>query len=167
MSKPRGCVETIRVEVILCYPSSQQNLQKLESFISKSLAATQIKKIQKNFKENPCKYLQNIKLFIVKVVSKYNAQKLQRAMKRNQKLLDTYLTVSSSITIDTVAKKNAFGEVIPLKKLSLGESKCLFCWILDKQPNLCAAGTLQVKSDKAIIAIYSTCSNFSWRCNCQ
>ena len=104
MSKPRGCVETIRVEVILCYPSSQQNLQKLESFISKSLAATQIKKIQKNFKENPCKYLQNIKLFIVKVVSKYNAQKLQRAMKRNQKLLDTSLTVSSSTTIDTVAK---------------------------------------------------------------
>ena len=61
-------METIRVGVILCYPSSYQNLQKLESFLSKSLAATQMKKIQKNFKKNPCKYLQNIKPFIIKAV---------------------------------------------------------------------------------------------------
>ena len=38
-------------------------------------------------------------------VSKYNAQKLQHAMKRNQKLLDTSQTVSSSSSIETVAKK--------------------------------------------------------------
>ena len=38
-------------------------------------------------------------------VSEYNAQKLQRAMKRNQKLLDTSLTESSSSSIETVTKK--------------------------------------------------------------
>ena len=47
-------------------------------------------------------------------VSKYNAQKLQRGMKRNKKLLDISLTESSSSSIETVAK-NPFGEVIPLK----------------------------------------------------
>ena len=32
--------------------------------------------------------------------------------------------------------------------MSLGESKCLFCHILDKPSNLCAAGTLHAQSDK-------------------
>ena len=68
VSKQRCCVEKIWVGVILCYPSSYQNLQKLESFLWKNLAAIQIKKIQKNFKENSCKYFQNIKLFIIKFV---------------------------------------------------------------------------------------------------
>ena len=47
-------------------------------------------------------------------VSEYKAQKLQGAMKRNKKLLDTSLTVSSSSSIKTVAKK-MFGKVVPLK----------------------------------------------------
>ena len=47
-------------------------------------------------------------------VSEYNAQKLQRAMQRNQKLLDTSLTVSFSSSIETVAK-NVFAKVILLK----------------------------------------------------
>ena len=38
-------------------------------------------------------------------VSEYNAQKLQHAMKRNKKLLDTSLTESSSSSIETVTKK--------------------------------------------------------------
>ena len=48
-------------------------------------------------------------------VSEYNAQKLQRGIKRNKKLLDTSLTESSSSSIETVAKKSTFDEVIPLK----------------------------------------------------
>ena len=39
-------------------------------------------------------------------VSEYNAQKLQRSMKGNKKLLDTSLTKSSSSSIETVAKKH-------------------------------------------------------------
>ena len=35
-----------------------------------------------------------------------------------------------------------------IEKLSLGESKYLFCRILDKPSNFCAAGTLHVQSDK-------------------
>ena len=38
-------------------------------------------------------------------VSKCNAQKRQRAMERNQKLLDMSLTESSFSSIETVAKK--------------------------------------------------------------
>ena len=38
-------------------------------------------------------------------VSEHNPQKLQRAMKRNQKLLDTSLTESPPSSIETVAKK--------------------------------------------------------------
>ena len=38
-------------------------------------------------------------------VSEYNAQKLQRAMEKNKKLLDTSLAVSSSSSIEIVAKK--------------------------------------------------------------
>ena len=37
----------------------------------------------------------------------------------------------------------------------------MFCWILDKQPNLCAAGTLQAKSDKAIVAIVTVLTGIS------
>ena len=80
-------------------------------------------------------------------VSEYNAQKLQRAMEKNKKLLDTSLAVSSSSSIETVAKKPIW-QSGSIEKLSLGESKCLFCWILDKQSNLCAAGTLSAESDK-------------------
>ena len=80
-------------------------------------------------------------------VSEYNAQKLQREMKRNQKLLDTSLTVSSSSSIETLAKKRV-RQSDSIEKLSLGESKCLFCRILDKQSNLCAAGILHAQLDK-------------------
>ena len=80
-------------------------------------------------------------------VSEYNAQKLQCAMKRNQKLLGSSLTVSSSSSIETVAKKRV-RRSDSIEKLSLGESQCLFCRILEKQSNLCAAGTLHAQSDK-------------------
>ena len=82
-----------------------------------------------------------------KSLSEYNAQKLQCAMKRNQKLLGSSPTVSSSSTIETVAKKRV-RRSDSIEKLSLGESKCLFCRILEKQSNLCAAGTLYAQSDK-------------------
>ena len=80
-------------------------------------------------------------------VSEYNAQKLQRAMKRNPKLLDTSLTELSSSSIETVARKRV-RRSDSIEKLSLGKSKCLFCRILDKLSNLCPAGTLHAQSDK-------------------
>ena len=43
-------------------------------------------------------------------VLEYKAQKLQGAMKRNKKLLDTSLTVSSSSSIKTVAKKTCLAK---------------------------------------------------------
>ena len=57
------------------------------------------------------------------------------------------LTESSSSSIETVAKKRV-RRSDSIEKLSLGESKCLFCRILDKPSNLCAAGTLHAQSDK-------------------
>ena len=80
-------------------------------------------------------------------VSEYKAQKLQGAMKRNKKLLDTSLTVSSSSSIKTVAKKRVW-QSGSIEKLSLGESKYLLCQILDKQSNLRTTGTLHAQSDK-------------------
>ena len=80
-------------------------------------------------------------------VSKYNAQKLQRVMKRNQKLLDNSPTESSSSSIETVAKK-CVRRSDSIEKLILGESKYLFCRLLDKSLNLCAAGTLHAQLDK-------------------
>ena len=80
-------------------------------------------------------------------VSEYKAQKLQGAMKRNKKLLDPSLTISSSSSIKTVAKKRV-QQSGSIEKLSLGESKYLLCRILDKESNLCATGTLHVQSDK-------------------
>ena len=80
-------------------------------------------------------------------VSEYKAQKLQGAMKRNKKLLDTSLTVSSSSSIKTVAKKCVW-QSGSIEKLSLGESKYLLCQILDKQSNLRTTGTLHAQSDK-------------------
>ena len=47
-------------------------------------------------------------------VLEYNAQKHRRAMKRNQKLLDTSVTVSSSSSFETVTKKRV-RRSIPLK----------------------------------------------------
>ena len=66
-------------------------------------------------------------------VSEYNAQKLQCAMKRNQKLLGSSLTVSSSSSIETVAKKRV-RRSDSIEKLSLGGSKCFFCRILNTGP---------------------------------
>ena len=80
-------------------------------------------------------------------VLEYKAQKLQGAMKRNKKLLDTSLTVSSSSSIKTVAKKRVW-QSGSIEKLSLGESKYLLCQILDKQSNLRTTGTLHAQSDK-------------------
>ena len=53
-------------------------------------------------------------------VSEYNAQKLQRAMKRNKKLLYTSLTESSSSSVETVTKKRVWRSD-SIEKLSLGE----------------------------------------------
>ena len=80
-------------------------------------------------------------------VLEYKAQKLQGAMKRNKKLLDPSLTISSSSSIKTVAKKRV-QQSGSIEKLSLGESKYLLCRILDKESNLCATGTLHAQSDK-------------------
>ena len=68
-------------------------------------------------------------------------------MEKDKKLLDTSLAVSSSSFIETVTKKPIW-QSGAIEKLSLGESKCLFCWILDEQSNLCAARTLYAESDK-------------------
>ena len=66
-------------------------------------------------------------------VLEYNAKKLQSVMKRNQRLLDTSLTVSSSSSIETVAKKRV-RRSDSIEKLSLGGSKCFFCRILNTGP---------------------------------
>ena len=68
-------------------------------------------------------------------------------MEKDKKLLDTSLAVSSSSFTETVTKKPIW-QSGAIEKLSLGESKCLFCWILDEQSNLCAARTLYAESDK-------------------
>ena len=82
-------------------------------------------------------------------------------MKRNQKLLDTSLTESSSSSIETVAK-NRVRRSDSIEKLILGESKCLFCRILGKPSNLCAAWTLHAQSDKVHTSHVSQFTETLW-----
>ena len=80
-----------------------------------------------------------------KCVSDYNKTKLERAIKRSEKALKR-----PTLTI--------FDESGPSKrtrrhdeKIKFGESKCLFCVMVDDTANMCAAGTLHatdVKADK-------------------
>ena len=76
-------------------------------------------------------------------VSKYNAQKLERAVKRSEKTLKR---PSSSETIEESgpSKRTRSHD----EKITFGESKCLFCITVDVEENMCAAGTMHATDEK-------------------